>query len=141
MNLNDDWYNDVIHGKALTEPARIIIGTESENLLIITRQDWKGPKNEHGPWRSPEAFGYWDISFAREGLYNVKLIFGEPFDLRGVINIRAGTIQIRLGINDTTATEFILEGVPFKKGDFMFEAWCSSGGKIYSAMYVELINL
>jgi len=68
----DEWYDEVIHDEALTRPPRIIAGSIHENPVLLSRQDWKGPKTV--PWRSHDAIGYWDISFAREGLYDVKLI-------------------------------------------------------------------
>lgn len=132
----DDWYGEVIACEALTDPPRIILGSEHENPSVLTRQDWKGAKNI--PWRSRDALGYWDVSFPEDGFFDVKLIHAGTVGRAGTAHVRAGTIQRSVVNRDTTASTIILEDVPFRKGDYMLEAWYHTGGEIWSPLYVEI---
>ena len=132
----DGWYRDVIACEALTDPPRIVLGSENENPSILTRQDWKGAKNI--PWRSRDAMGYWDVSFQEDGLFDVKLIHAEAIGQAGTAHVRARTIQRSVVNRDTSVTEIVLEDVPFRKGDYMLEAWYHTGGEIWSPLYVEV---
>ena len=40
------------------------IGTEHENPVVLTRQDWRGPK---ATWR-PDGLGYWEVDVRDRGL-------------------------------------------------------------------------
>jgi len=132
----DEWYQEVVYGRALTDPPRIIIGSEHENPVILNRNDWKGGKIN--PWTSSNAYGYWDVQFERDGLYDVSVVFSEALPDRGGIFVRAGTTQRSLTVTQTVSNEFKLPGVPFRKGDHMFEAWFYSGGNVYSPAYIEI---
>jgi hypothetical protein len=50
------------------DPPRIAIGTRHENPVVLTRQDWRGPK---AAW-TPEAIGHWEVTVAETATYEVK---------------------------------------------------------------------
>jgi arylsulfatase A-like enzyme len=132
----DQWYSDVIFDEPLTIPPRIIIGANNENPVTLSRQDWKGPKAKS--WRSENAYGYWDVSFARKGLYDIKLISPHPVGQMGTAYIRAGTFQRSRVNRDTASRVILLEAVPFRQGDFRFETWYETREDILTPMYVEI---
>jgi arylsulfatase A-like enzyme len=132
----DRWYSEVIANEKLVTPPRIIIGSDNENPVILNRNDWKGAKAKQ--WGSADAYGYWDVTFAADGLYNVKLQFADHFSREGRIFIRAGTVRRSLVNQDTTTNRLLLPDVPFREGDYMLEAWYDSWGKVYTPMYVEI---
>jgi len=132
----DRWYSKMIVNEKLVTPPRIIIGSENENPVILNRNDWKGAKAKQ--WSSPDAYGYWDVTFAEDGLYNVKLRFADHFTREGRIFIRAGTVQRSMVNQDTTTNRLLLPDVPFREGDYMLEAWYDSWGKVYTPIYVEV---
>jgi hypothetical protein len=39
---------------------------------------------------------------------------------------------------DTGTSVVVLEGVPFRQGDFMFEAWYDTRSETLTPMYVEI---
>lgn len=135
-NEFDQWYSEVIANRKLVIPPRIIIGTDKENPVILNRNDWKGAKAMQ--WRSPDAYGYWDVTFAAGGLYDVRIQFADHFSREGRIFIRAGTIQRSLMNRDTTINQILLTDVPFREGDCMLEAWYDSWGRIYTPIFVEI---
>jgi arylsulfatase len=132
----DQWYSKVIYDEPLATPPRIIIGTDKENPVTLSRQDWKGPKAKS--WRFENAYGYWDVSFARKGLYDVRLISPGPVGQAGTAYVRAGTTQRSRVNRDTGTSIMVLEAVPFRQGDFRFETWYDTRSGIQTPMYVEI---
>ena len=120
----------------LVKPPRIIIGSPLEDPVILGRNDWKGPKAMQ--WASPEAFGYYDITIADPGPYDVRLVFRDRLPVPGTSTIRAGTRQYRISNSDSMQSETTLQDVLFDNGDHAFEAWYQSGGTVYSPVCVEI---
>jgi len=56
----DAWFTDVSSTRGFPAP-RILVGTDHENPVILTRQDWRGPQ---AGWAKNNR-GYWDIDVAR----------------------------------------------------------------------------
>jgi hypothetical protein len=63
----ETWFADVT--KKGFVPPRIIIGSEKENPVRLSRQDWRGPK---AGWAA-DSIGHWDVKFARAGKYKVTV--------------------------------------------------------------------
>jgi arylsulfatase A-like enzyme len=68
------WFADVT--KKGFAPPRIIVGSEKENPVRLSRQDWRGPK---AGWE-PRSEGYWEIEFAKEGRYKVTIRSRDEFE-------------------------------------------------------------
>ena len=66
----EQWLADVSATRGY-DPVRIIIGTEHEDPVTLTRQDWRGPKAGWGA----DSQGYWEVEFATEGPYEITLHF------------------------------------------------------------------
>jgi arylsulfatase A-like enzyme len=64
------WFKDVSGTRGFA-PPRIFLGTTNENPVLLTRQDWRGPRTG---W-TPTALGHWEVQMARAGLYDVTLHF------------------------------------------------------------------
>ena len=58
----ETWFKDVSSTRGYA-PVRIFIGTEHENPVSLSRQDWRGPL---AAW-SPKALGYWEVDVKRTG--------------------------------------------------------------------------
>ena len=69
------WFTDVT--KKGFEPPRIVIGSEKENPVRLSRQDWRGPK---AGWNA-DSEGDWEVEIARAGRY--KVTFHSPGKLEG----------------------------------------------------------
>jgi hypothetical protein len=64
------WFKDVSATRGY-DPPRILLGTKYENPVILTRQDWRGPR---AGW-TPASLGYWEVEVAETGTYEVTLQF------------------------------------------------------------------
>ena len=85
------WFADVT--KKGFAPPRIVVGSEKENPVRLSRQDWRGPK---AGWAA-DSEGYWEVKIERAGKYRVMIRSNEPFT-EGVGNI-AGR-EFRTGMFD-----------------------------------------
>jgi arylsulfatase A-like enzyme len=132
----DRWYEEIIVSPHLLEPPRMVLGSESENPLILGRNDWKGPMAMQ--WSSDEAFGYWDITVVDPGPFDVKLLFRDHLPAPGEVKIRVGTRQYWISNSDTSTNELNLKDVVFDPGDHAFEGWYQTQSGIYSPICIEI---
>ncbi|HEY1190567.1 MAG TPA: arylsulfatase [Gemmata sp.] len=70
----EEWFADVT--KKGFAPPRIVIGSEKENPVRLSRQDWRGPDAGWGP----DSEGYWEVELARPGRYQVTVYAPGAFD-------------------------------------------------------------
>jgi arylsulfatase A-like enzyme len=61
------WFADVTRRGC--DPPRIVVGSDKENPVRLSRQDWRGPK---AGW-TPTSNGHWEVRFERAGRYRVTL--------------------------------------------------------------------
>jgi hypothetical protein len=86
------WFADVT--KRGFDPPRIVIGSEKENPVRLSRQDWRGPK---AGWNA-DSIGHWEVKVERAGKYEVTVRSGRDF--------RYHSLLIELGGNDVTDSGF-----------------------------------
>jgi arylsulfatase A-like enzyme len=67
------WFVDVT--KKGFAPPRIIIGSEKEPAVRLTRQDWRGPK---AGW-AKDSVGHWEVTVSKAGKYQIKVTAKEAF--------------------------------------------------------------
>jgi len=120
------WFADVT--KRGFDPPRIVIGSEKENPVRLSRQDWRGPK---AGWAA-DSEGHWEVKVERAGQYRVTVL-AEPATVLSVkVGKReaaaTGTKPIR-----ETSVEFALD-----PGDVRVEAWATTDGARRGVRYVEL---
>ncbi len=130
----DDWYRDIITNEHLN-PQRIIIGSDNENPVILNRNDTKGPMVKN--WMSPTAVGYWDITIAKDGFYDVDMRFFKRLG-PGRATVRVGTIQ-RTIHNSADSTDLAsFNTIKLSAGDYMLEGWYQNNGVIYAPIYIQI---
>jgi arylsulfatase A-like enzyme len=98
----EGWFKDVSATRGY-EPPRIHLGTEHENPVRLSRQDWRGPQAGWGR----KSLGYWEVHVARGGTYEVTFLFAPAKKVR--------TAVFELGDARHTAE------VPAGEGRCMFE--------------------
>ena len=105
------------------KPPRSVAGTEHENPVTLTRQDWRGPD---ASWNA-DGNGYWEISIASEGEYEAVLEFPAP-QSSGSTQLRIGSEawEAELPPGQSSVTFRQLHLVP---GDFRLWAMISEEGK------------
>jgi hypothetical protein len=116
------WFKDVAATRNF-EPPRIYLGTEFENPVLLTRQDWRGPL---ASWVAG-GLGYWEVDVREAGNYELTLIFPETAD-SGEASVILGGIRNELPVAAGAKTVTIkLNGVP--AGKTRAEAQLVLGGR------------
>jgi hypothetical protein len=112
------WFTDVT--KRGFAPPRIVVGSEKENPVRLSRQDWRGPKASWGPGGA----GHWEVRFDRPGRYRVTarsdrpfaatggVIGGKAFDAPsdGTTAVVSGTVELAAGDGRVELTVADLDG-------------------------------
>jgi arylsulfatase A-like enzyme len=123
----EDWFADVT--KNGFAPPKIIIGSEKENPVRLSRQDWRGPK---AGW-APDSIGHWEVKIERAGKYKVTIWSKGEFD---GFTVTVGDVEekaVRKELKDTTSLEMRLAA-----GTANIEAIVTSEGKSRGVTHVQL---
>ena len=135
------WFADVT--KKGFAPPRIVLGSDKENPVRLTRQDMRGPK---AGW-APENVGHWEVAFERAGRYEVTLWSGQEFekthvgwiydDEPGAGHGSSALLGVRGGEPRPT-TKTSTHTVNFKKGSARLDATVVHGKKEWGVEYLEV---
>lgn len=116
------WFKDVSETRDF-EPPLIELGTPFENPVLLTRQDWRGPK---ASW-AEDGLGYWEVKVKEGRVYECSALF-PPAEAAGVASLSVGGVKkdvaFAQGARSATVT---LDGV--KHGPSRLEAWLVYEGK------------
>jgi arylsulfatase A-like enzyme len=126
------WFKDV--SSRGFDPPRIFLGTPHENPVILTRQDWRGPR---AGWNGGDV-GHWEVHVAEAGDYEVTLRY--PAGNEGTVRFTLGKAAaskrtVRGGDHCTIGT------VHLDAGDGRLEAQVERAGKTSGVHYVEVRQL
>lgn len=131
----EKWFTDV--GNTRTDnyvPPRIPIGTEHENPVVLTRQDWQ--QIYENPWLD-QATGYWMINSVRSDLFDILVRFRNKThsgDVSLKINNEIYTQQLPTGQN-----ELKFSGIEIGKGQIDLESTLTMpDGQIIGSWQVEV---
>jgi arylsulfatase A-like enzyme len=102
------WFADVT--KKGFDPPRIVVGSEKENPVRLTRQDMRGPK---AGW-APEAEGHWVVKIDRAGRYEVTVRSNTPFEAYGW-SVDYGGPEGFTGVFKTVGIKPVGTGTPLPK--------------------------
>ena len=129
------WFEDVSATRGY-DPPRIPLGTEHENPVILTRQDWRivGPDGY-----GDRNLGYWEIDVASTGEYEIRLRFPQQET--------AGRAEFKLG--DAEHSKSFTRGgqsvtfadVTLGAGPGLLEARLIRGGQTVGVKYVDVRKL
>lgn len=100
------WFRDVEGTRGFKLPS-IWLGDPHENPVLLSRQDWRGPKAGWGA----KDIGYWEVDVRRVGKYELEVILGTPAEsgesvsvslnsIATTIRPAAGAISIRIKLSD-----------------------------------------
>jgi arylsulfatase/arylsulfatase A len=135
-NAYDQWFEDVSNTRPDNyDPPRIFIGTEHENPVVLTRQDWRHTKGR--PW-APNSNGYWQLYAASGGKYDI------------LVRIRPqkedGKIRLELGNNSCTSffdkeqTEILFNNREIPEGHLKLQATFIIPGDSLGPWQIEVIK-
>lgn len=123
------WFADV-SGTRGYDPPRIALGSPKENPVVLTRQDWRGPR---ATWQ-PNGEGYWEVQVLRDGAYDITVRLW-PERTPATVELRCSdaalTARARKG-----AKTCVFRSVPLRAGPTRLEAWMESGKGRVGAVYV-----
>jgi arylsulfatase A-like enzyme len=123
------WFEDV--GRSGWAPPRIALGTRHENPVLLTRQDWRGPR---AGWNAGDL-GHWEVE-AQAGLYDVRLLFTAAA-AGATAHFALGTAAADRPL-DAGAKECVFERVQLGAGPGKLEAWIARAGATTGVSYVEV---
>ncbi len=129
----DRWY-DAMKAERDFQPPRIAIGSDLENPVVLTRQDWRGPRAGWGP----KAIGYWEVDVESEGPYDLRFDFkpGNAGDVRLKVGDRSFRVDFEAG-----ADEAVLKNVSLPKGPARIEPVIVRGKEEAGVTHVEVNRL
>ncbi|MEN8193712.1 MAG: arylsulfatase [Bacteroidota bacterium] len=114
----ETWFNDVSNTKPNNYiPLNICIGTEYENPVVLTRQDWR--QIEKSPWLK-EATGFWLLHSEAEALYDIRVRFNYPHSNASVVLDIDETIYEKQISSEQS--EVLFQNVTINSGDHKLSA-------------------
>ena len=133
----DAWFDDVSATRPDNyAPPRIYVGTEHENPVVLTRQDWRYA-GESGGW-DRNAQGYWLLHADEEALYDVRFRF-EPEETPGTAQLQAGgteeTLELEPGAETVTFSD-----VRLPRGDVRLDATLTHGDLTRGVHQIDVIR-
>ncbi len=132
----EDWFADV--GSTRPDnysPPRIYIGTQHENPVVLTRQDWR---SEAG-WSAEGANGYWRLYAAVSGKYDFKVRLDSKKE-NGEVELTAGGLTKKTNFTGYQ-NEFFFRGVELNRGNLDLQINIKSNGKTYGPWHVDVIKI
>jgi arylsulfatase/arylsulfatase A len=126
----DAWFDDVSNTRPDNyAPPRIHLGTEFENPVTLTRQDWRG-----GTW-ADDAIGRWIVTF-EAGTYEVKATF-TPKEKTGEVELRIGDLVKQVSIA-AGADSCRFDPIAVPQGDTELQMVIDHGGAKRGVYQVEV---
>jgi len=109
----EQWFKDVSSTREDNyAPPRIHIGTEHENPVVLTRQDWR---HITGRTWAPDSNGHWELFAATSGKYDIRLRFPVlKADTKASLEISDN--RLTADINKGTS-EYTFKSVPIGKSE------------------------
>ena len=123
----ENWFRDMESTRNFELP-RIYVGTSQENPVLLTRQDWRGPK---AGWDAA-SLGHWDLDVRAPGDYLLELIVApssQPRPIRATL----GRAEVA-GTVDAGASHFNSRFANVPAGSARLEASIAGAGVLYAKL-------
>ena len=132
----EKWFKDVGSTRPNNyDPPRIFIGTEYENPVVLTRQDWRHTKGR--PW-APDSNGLWKLYSAETRKYDIRVRF-KAAETDGNIVVKFADQEMTGPINKGQ-TFYELKAVHIKKGNVDLLAMMILANKIKGPWQIDIFN-
>ncbi len=125
------WFEDVGSTRGYG-PVRIHVGSDHENPVMLTRQDWRGTEN----WTDISAAGGWEILIERTGEYEALVIF-EAAAQGSTLHLKLGEKEIQQAI-PPGISQAIIKNLQWNAGEYLLECRIISGEIKTSPHYIQL---
>lgn len=127
------WFADV--GSAGYAPPRIWVGSDIENPVLLTRQDWRGPA---ATWTGG-GLGHYEVEVKQAGRYEVELRFPK-LDSTAKAVFTLGAAAVAADVKEG-ARSVRLPPVELKPGPGRAEGRLEAAGKAWGAHYTLIRKL
>jgi arylsulfatase A-like enzyme len=129
----DEWFEDV--GRPGYAPPRIHIGAKQENPVILTRQDWRGPR---AGW-DDNSLGFYEVEVRQRGPYEITLRFPpQPQPRTAELEFRGQVQKVEVPANAAEAT---LSGVTLPPGTGRLEGRIAAQPQPVGVHYIQVRSL
>lgn len=125
------WFADVSATRNFA-PPRIHLGTEHEDPVTLTRQDWRGGR---AGWDA-NSIGHWEVDVRRAGKYEITLRF-RAARTAGEARFALNGTGVKQAFADG-AQEVKVSGVTLAAGPGRLEAEVETGGTTAGVHYVDV---
>lgn len=127
----EKWFADVGATRGYG-PVRIHLGSDRQNPVTLSRQDWRGQEN----WMA-DAPGFWEAHVVRPGEYTAEITF-PPAKSAGTARIRFGGAEGSAAV-EAGAKKVRIRGIHPVPGDTRLECWLEQdGGERVAARFVAV---
>jgi len=131
----EEWFSDVSSTRSDNyAPPRIHIGSDHENPVVLTRQDWRHIKGR--PWGA-DSNGYWMLYVVRPGRYDVRLRF-RPDPSPGEVVLELGGKRCKKSF-EKNQEEVLFKAISMDRGSVDLKATLKLSGKTRGPWQVEVI--
>ncbi len=128
----DAWFASVSAERQFA-PPRIAIGHPAEEVTVLTRQDWRGPR---AGW-NVDDLGYWDVEVVRTGNYAITIAF-EPSDTPSRSYLTIGGLELELAVpSGSCSVRFEVAGLEI--GKTRLRSAIARDGRESGVKYVEIM--
>jgi hypothetical protein len=128
--LYERWFEGVTNRGF--EPPRIWVGSDRENPVLLTRQDWRGPR---AGW-ADDSLGHYEIEVRRDGLYSVTLRFPQ-LSRPALVGLRCGDLEVQREAS-VGASELIFNNLELPAEEMKVEGVLREGNSTRGVHYIEL---
>lgn len=128
------WFKDVTGKRDYADSgvSRIFIGSPQEDVVRLTRQDWRGSQ---AGW-TPKSVGHWEVNVARAGAYQISARLNK-LDKAAVAHFSFGEVSSRKDVA-AGAEGVVFDDVRLPKGAWRIECFVEQGGAKIGVRDVEI---
>ncbi len=126
-----EWFDDVSRTRGYPVP-HIIVGTEHENPVTLTRQDWRGPQ---AGW-TETSVGHWEIDPAAADAYRIT-VRGQRQPIERSVRLRVGTRELAAKLA-AGSDQAVFDDVRLEPGVMRIEALIEGAGRKAGAQYIDV---
>lgn len=131
----DAWFTDVTANRDYAAPSRIYLGSERENPVLLTRQDWRG---EGASW-GPKGVGHWEVNVVANTPCEIKLRF-DGTKTEGEAMFSCGDVSVRQPVH-AGESACVFKNVHLPAGPGRLQATITRGATTLGVKYVEVTRL
>lgn len=125
------WFGEMKASRGFAMPP-IVVGSTHENPVLLTRQDWRGPKAN---WNA-NGLGHWEVEIERPGKYAIAALF-PPLKSHATLHGRFQDHEVQHHV-PAGADKHDFKGVRLKHGPARLSAWLEADGGLAGVHYLHV---